>query len=222
MKSGFKLNIDFQELKELDPKEVWTWPFIPRMLIVCCFTILVVLAGYFTLISEQYSKLSSAEATMLKLKTDYMEKTEQALNIEAYKVQRDSMVTLFSELLKQLPNKAEIDGLLNDINQAGVGRGLTFDLFKPADKETLYEFYAELPISIRLSGKYHDFGDFSSAVANLTRIVTINDLNIKSDTKNGLVLDATAKTFRYLDEKEVQEQKKIAAAEKAKNKKGAK
>ncbi len=220
-----KTNLNLQDFKDLDPKEIWTWPLIPRMLILFIIVVGFVTVGYFAVISSQYVKLSGAEANMIKLKKDYSEKTEQALNLEAYKKQRDNMEKVFGELLKQLPNKAEIDGLLNDVNQAGVGRGMVFELFKPAEKETLYEFYAELPINIKLSGSYHDFGEFSSAVANLDRIVTINDINLKLDPKTGLSMEAMANTFRYLDDKEVQEQKKLAAAEKAKKsktKKGAK
>lgn len=216
-----KLNINLQELKELDPKEVWMWPVIPKSLAIVSIAVGLITGGYFGLISGKYTELDSSRAKMETLKTTYKTKTEQALNLDAYKAQRDSMEKVFGELLKQLPNKSEMDGLLNDVNQAGVGRGMVFELFKPAEKEKLFEFYAELPISIKMSGTYHDFGEFSSAVSNLARIVTINDINVKSD-KNALLLEATAKTFRYLDDKEVAEQKKLAAAAKAKQKKGAK
>lgn len=215
--NGLDFKSIVQEWKELDPKEIWTWPTIPRMSVVVAITLGIITAGYFGVVSSKYDELDASVAKMETLKTTYKSKTEQALNLDAYKAQRDNMEKMFGELLKQLPNKSEMDGLLNDVNQAGVGRGMVFELFKPAEKETMHEFYAELPISIKMSGTYHDFGEFSSAVANLARIVTINDVNLKND-KNNLVMEATAKTFRYLDDKEVQEQKRLAAAAKAKTK----
>ena len=217
------IKLDIQEWKTLDPKEVWTWPLIPKLGILVGLVAAIIAGGYFGLVSGKYSELSGSISKMESLKKTYKEKTEMALNLDVYKAQRDNMEKVFGELLKQLPNKAEMDGLLNDVNQAGIGRGMVFELFKPADKEKMFGFYAELPIAIKMSGTYHDFGEFSVAVANLARIVTINDMSLKIAKDTTLTMEATAKTFRYLDEKEVQEQKRKDAEAKSKSKaKGAK
>jgi len=143
------------------------------------------------------------------LRTAFLDKKKQAVNLEAYRKQLAEIEESFGEMLKQLPNKSEMEALLTDINQAGLGRGLLFELFRPAPAETRSEFYAELPITIKLAGNYHDIGAFASDISQLSRIVTLNDIGLTT-SKSGLVLDATAKTFRYLDDSEVAAQRKAA------------
>jgi type IV pilus assembly protein PilO len=151
-----------------------------------------------------------------KLRESYASKKAKAVNLELYVQQLREIEQSFGALLKQLPNKSEMDALLTDINQAGLGRGLQFELFKPATQERLADFYAELPISVKVTGTYHDMGAFASDVAQLPRIVTLNDVVISND-KGTLVMDAVAKTFRYLDEDEVARQRRSAQdAKKAK------
>ena len=144
------------------------------------------------------------------LRTAFLDKKKQAVNLEAYRKQLADIEKSFGEMLKQLPNKSEMEALLTDINQAGLGRGLQFELFRPAPAETTSEFYAELPITIKLTGNYHDIGAFASDVSQLSRIVTLNDIALQHEQGGGLILDATAKTFRYLDESEVAAQRKAA------------
>jgi type IV pilus assembly protein PilO len=141
------------------------------------------------------------------LKDQYTEKRKLADNLDTYLLQREEIKRVFGALLKQLPDKSEMDALLRDVNQAGLGRGLQFDLFKPAAQENMKEFYSERPVSIKVSGSFHDFGAFASDVAQLPRVVTLNDLVITTN-KDILVLEATAKTFRYLDEAELEAQRK--------------
>ncbi len=150
-----------------------------------------------------------------KLRVSYSEKKAKAVNLELYVQQLKEIEQAFGALLKQLPNKSEMDALLTDINQAGLGRGLQFELFRPATRERIAEFYAELPITVKVTGTYHDMGAFASDVAQLPRIVTLNDIGIVND-KGTLVMDATAKTFRYLDEDEIAKQRKSAKDAKAK------
>ena len=154
----------------------------------------------------------------VKLKQSYAEKKAKAVNLELYVQQLREIEQSFGALLKQLPNKSEMDALLTDINQAGLGRGLQFELFRPASQERIADFYAELPISIRVTGTYHDMGAFASDVAQLPRIVTLNDIGIVND-KGTLTMETTAKTFRYLDEEEVAKQRKAAKDAKDKAKK---
>lgn len=188
--------------------------------------VLVLVAGYFFDVSDQMTALSDAEAKETTLRQDFLDKKRLAVNLPLYKQQLHDIEVAFADLLRQLPNKSEMSALLNDINQAGIGRGLEFELFKPAPKETMNEFYAELPVTIRLDGNYHDFGMFLDDVSRLSRIVNVQDLqitvqtgNVPTNTKGGksplrLVLDATAKTYRYLDPDEVAEQRKLARGKK--------
>jgi type IV pilus assembly protein PilO len=145
----------------------------------------------------------------------FLEKKKLAVNLEAYKQQRAEIEQSFGALLKQLPNKSEMDALLIDINQAGLGRGLAFELFKPAERENLTEFYAELPVNIKVTGNYHDLGAFASDVAKMPRIVLLTDLKLDPPTGNVLSMEAVAKTYRYLDEEEVSKQRKAAKDKKA-------
>ena len=145
------------------------------------------------------------------LRKTFLTKKSEAINLPAYQKQLEDIEKQFGALLKQLPGKSEMDALLTDINQAGLGRGLQFELFKPAGSETRRDFYAELPITIRVTGNYHDIGAFASDISKLSRIVTLNDIGLTTSAKGGLALDATAKTFRYLDEDEIAQQRKAAA-----------
>jgi type IV pilus assembly protein PilO len=148
-----------------------------------------------------------------QLRQTFLDKKKQAINLEAYRKQLDDIEKSFGALLKQLPSKSEMDALLTDINQAGLGRGLQFELFKPAAAETMSEFYAELPIQLRITGSYHDFGAFATDISRLSRIVTLNDIGLTSGKDGQIVMDAVAKTYRYLDDEEVARQRKAAKAQ---------
>src|SRR5882672_9984069 len=143
----------------------------------------------------------------VKLKDEYLKKKQQAVNLDLHRQQLREIDTQFGALLRQLPNRSQMDALLVDINQAGLGRGLQFELFRPATSETQREFYAELPITVKVTGSYHDMGAFASDVGQLSRIVTLNDVAIQSSPGGSLTMDATARTFRYLDDTEVQAQR---------------
>jgi type IV pilus assembly protein PilO len=164
---------------------------------------------------QQLKEIEQSFGALLK---EYATKKAKAINYDIYVQQLKEIEQSFGALLKQLPNKAEMDALLTDINQAGLGRGLEFELFKPAAQERLADFYAELPITVKITGNYHDMGAFASDVAQLPRIVTLNDLVIAND-KGVLTMDAVAKTFRYLDEEELAKQRKAAKDAKDKAKK---
>jgi type IV pilus assembly protein PilO len=207
----------FDELRRLDPKKVGTWPAVPKIGVLLLALLLIIAAGYLFDGSEQLERIDAEARNEQQLKKTFVEKKTQALDLPAYRKQLEDIEKQFGALLKQLPGKSEIDALLTDINQAGLGRGLQFDLFKPAAEETARDFYAELPISIRITGNYHDMGAFASDVGKLSRIVTLNDIALSAGKDNVLVMDATAKTFRYLDEDEVAARRKAAM----KDKKGA-
>jgi type IV pilus assembly protein PilO len=209
------------ELRNLDPKEIGNWPGPAKLGAVALLVSLIVFFGYWFDWKTELETLDSTQQKEANLRTTFLDKKKQAVNLETYSKQLASIEQSFGALLKQLPNKSEMDALLTDINQAGLGRGLQFDLFKPAPQEALSEFYAELPINIKVSGSYHDLGAFASDVSQLPRIVTLNDLNIAAGKDGGLFLDAVAKTFRYLDDEEIAQQRKAAKekAEKAKGKK---
>ena len=207
------MNLD--ELRNLNLRNVGNWPMLPKVLMLLGIVAVIVALGYFLDWKEQWETLEVAQAEEGKLKTQYAEKKAKAINFELYVQQLNEVEQSFGALVKQLPNRSEIDALLTDINQAGLGRGLQFELFRPAAQEKMAEFYAELPIRLRITGTYHDMGAFASDIAQLPRIVTLTDLAI-SNEKGNLVLDADAKTFRYLDEEEIAKQR---AATKAKGKK---
>ena len=172
----------------------------------------LVAVGYVADWQGQMDELVAGAEQEAKLKSEYKDKKQLAVNLDLYRQQLREIDTSFGALLKQLPNKSQMDALLVDINQAGLGRGLQFELFKPAPQETMKDFYAELPIAVRVTGSYHDMGQFASDIAQLSRIVTLNDLSIQPAGKDSsvLVMDTSAKTFRYLDEEEVAKQRKSA------------
>ncbi len=206
------MNLD--DFKKLNPKDIGNWPIIPKVLALCGLFILILFAGYWFDWQNQLADLDTAKGKESQLRETFIDKKKQAVNLDTYRRQLKDLEQAFGALIKQLPNKAEMDALLTDINQAGLGRGLEFDLFRPADNETLTEFYAERPISIRVTGSYHDLGAFASDVSRLPRIVTLNDINITPSGQT-LTMSAVAKTYRYLDENEL-------AAQKAAQKKAAK
>lgn len=206
----------FDDFKRLNPKEIGSWPIAPKLGALLVLLLLIVLAGYWFDWQNQLAELETAQQKELALRETFKGKKKLAVNLEAYRRQLAEIEQSFGALLKQLPSKSEMDALLTDINQAGLGRGLQFELFRPAASENVSEFYAELPISIRVTGTYHDIGAFASDIAQLSRIVTLNDMNISSGKDGVLAMDAVAKTFRYLDDEEVAKQKKAAKDKAAK------
>lgn len=211
------MNLD--DLRRLNIREVGSWPTLPKVgLLAILFLVIVALGAFFDW-KEQYESLQTAEAQEARLKEEYGSKKAKAVNYDLYVAQLKEVEQSFGALVKQLPNRSEIDALLTDINQAGLGRGLVFELFRPAAQEKMAEFYAELPIRVRITGNYHDMGAFASDVAQLPRIVTLNDVSIVNE-KGALALEGVAKTFRYLDEEEIARQRAAARAkEKDKGKK---
>ena len=206
------------DFRRLNFKGVGKWPWAPKIVVLALIVLFIVGLGAFFDWKDQWEALQAAEKEELRLKEQYTQKKAKAINYDLYVQQLAEVEQSFGALVKQLPNRSEIDALLTDINQAGLGRGLQFDLFRPAPQERMADFYAELPIAIKITGNYHDIGAFASDVAALPRIVTLNDVAISND-KGTLSMDAVAKTFRYLDEEEVQKQRALAKAAKDKAKK---
>jgi type IV pilus assembly protein PilO len=212
---GDSITAQFRGLNGRHPGQ---WPLIPRLMCGLGTLIAVVVVGWFLYLSGQQDELDQGEQAEVKLKDEYKTKMMQAINLPALRKQKEQVGEYVSTLEKQLPSKAEMDALLSDINQAGLGRGLQFELFKPG-QVVVKDYYAELPIDIKVTGNYHDVGSFTSDIANLPRIVTLNNMSLGTGKDGVLTLEAVAKTFRYLDKDEVEAQRK-AAADKAK--KGAK
>jgi type IV pilus assembly protein PilO len=202
------------DLRSLDPSNIGNWPFAPKFGMLLIGLIAIVFAGYWFDWQGQLEELDRSQKKEEQLRQVFLEKKKQAVNVDVYRKQLDEIVQSFGTLLKQLPNKSEMDALLTDINQAGLGRGLQFELFRPAAHETMSEFYAELPINIRITGNYHELGAFASDIAKLPRIVTLNDININPTKDSTLAMDAVVKTYRYLDEEEIAKQKQAAKAKK--------
>ena len=210
------LNKFAEDFKYLDPKDPGTWPAIPKLAALIGILAGILVGAYFFAWSGQIEELENGKKEETKLKDDYLNKKKQSINLDLHKQQLREIDQSFGALLKQLPNRAQMDALLVDINQAGLGRGLQFELFKPATSETTREFYAELPIQVRVVGNYHDMGAFASDLGQLSRIVTLNDVSITAGKDGGqLQMDATARTFRYLDDEEVAAQRQSAKAAKA-------
>ena len=215
--------IDFPALQEnlanqfrnLDPKDPSIWPAVPRYGLLLLTTVLVVTGLWFAWLTNSEKELEDEQAKEVNLRADYVVKLGKAVNLDALKKQREQVQQYVTQLEKQLPSKAEMDALLSDINQAGLGRSLQFDLFRPG-QVAVKDYYAELPIAIKVTGRYHDIGSFASDIANLSRIVTLNNLTVVPGRDNSLSMEATAKTFRYLDKDEVAAQIKAAAPKGAK------
>src|SRR5437660_11471156 len=204
--------------RRLNFREAGSWPLAAKIVILSILAVFILAAGAFFDWKDQFETLDAAKGEETRLREQYAQKKVKAINFELYVQQLKEVEQSFGALVKQLPNRAEIDALLTDINQAGLGRGLQFELFRPATQERMADFYAELPISVRITGNYHDMGAFASDVAQLPRIVTLNDVGIVND-KGTLIMQATAKTFRYPDEEEVVTQRKSAKDAKDKGKK---
>jgi type IV pilus assembly protein PilO len=186
------------------------WPLIPRALCGIGALAVAIGLGWYLYWSTQLEELDKGAQEEVKLKEDFKAKIQQAINLDSLRKQKEQVGEYVATLEKQLPSKAEMDALLSDINQAGLGRGLQFELFKPG-QVVVKDYYAELPIDIRITGNYHDVGAFTSDIANLPRIVTLNNLTLVAGKDGALSLDAVAKTFRYLDKDEVSAQRKAAA-----------
>ena len=198
-----------KQFRGLDPKDPASWPSLPRYLLCLGVTLLVLGALWFVWLQDFDIQLEAERTKEVQLREDFKKKLARAVNLDALKKQREQVLQYVTQLEKQLPSKAEMDALLSDINQAGLGRSLQFDLFRPG-QISVKEYYAELPIALRVTGRYHDIGAFTSDVANLSRIVTLNNLSILPGKDGVLSMDATAKTFRYLDPEEVAAQRKTA------------
>jgi len=207
---GESISAQFRDLNGLHPGQ---WPIVPRMLCGVGVLLAVLAVGWYAYWSTQLEELERTAAEELTLKDAYKIKVQQAINLDGLRKQKIQVNEYVSTLEKQLPSKAEMDALLSDINQAGLGRGLQFELFKPG-QVVVKDYYAELPIDIKVTGRYHDVASFASDIANLPRIVTLNQMNLTVAKDNSLTLDAVAKTFRYLDDGEVAAQRAAAAAKK--------
>lgn len=205
------------QFRSLNPNEPGQWPMLPKVVTWVFVAVIMVALGWFLLLSGAHDELDAERAKEPTLKADYRNKLGQAVNLAELRKQKLQVEEYVTQLEKQLPGKAEMDALLSDINQAGLGRGLQFELFKPG-QVVVKDYYAELPISIKVSGRYHDMGAFAGDISNLSRIVTLHNLNITSapkDSSGALAMEATARTYRYLDPNEVEEIKKAAAKAKA-------
>ena len=213
-----KFNVDFSALQsglkaqfaDLNPNDPPSWPALPRYLLCAAVTVAVVAALWFAWLSSSEDELAAEIATEVKLREDFSKKVLLAASLEPLKKQREQVLQYVTQLEKQLPSKAEMDALLSDINQAGVGRSLQFELFRPG-QVVVKEYYAELPIAVRVTGRYHDMGAFAADIANLSRIVTLNNFTLTPTKEGVLTMDTTAKTFRYLDNEEVALQRKTVA-----------
>jgi type IV pilus assembly protein PilO len=209
---GESLSAQFRGLNGLHPGQ---WPVVPRALCGVGTLLGVVALAWFAYLSGQQEVLDQGVQQEVKLREEYKTKVQQAVNLDALRKQKEQVGEYVATLEKQLPSKAEMDALLSDINQAGLGRGLQFELFKPG-QVVVKDYYAELPINIKVTGNYHDVGAFTSDIANLPRIVTLNNLSLVAAKDGVLTLDTIAKTFRYLDKDEVAAQRKAVAPKGAK------
>ena len=217
------LDIDFAALQDrvqrqfrnLDPNDPSVWPALPKALLYVAVAVAVAALLWFVILKDYEAELDAERATEVTLREDYSRKMIKAVSLEGLKKQREQVQQYVTQLEKQLPSKAEMAALLSDINQAGLGRSLQFEVFRPGAMVTK-EYYAELPITLKVTGRYHDIGAFASDIAFLSRIVTLNNLSITPGGKDADVLsmDATARTFRYLDADEVKAQRDAAKGKK--------
>jgi type IV pilus assembly protein PilO len=201
----------WDEFRRLNPREIGTWPWSAKLFVLTLGFIFEMVMAALLDWRDQWDQLEAGQKEEETLRQSWLSKKQQAVNLDAYRQQLKDIEQQFGALLKQLPNKSEVDALLTDINQAGLGRGLEFELFRPGPQRVA-DFYAELPIQIKVTGSYHDMGAFASDVAQLSRIVTLNNIAIQGE-KSGLSMEAVAKTFRYLDDDELAAQRKAAAAQ---------
>jgi type IV pilus assembly protein PilO len=203
------------QFRGLNPNDPGSWPALPRAALCLFLMAAIVVVLWFVWLTGSAEELEAEQKREATLRQDYTKKLAQAVNLDALRKQREQVQQYVTQLEKQLPSKAEMDALLSDINQAGLGRSLNFELFRPG-QVSVKEYYAELPIALRVTGRFHDVGSFTSDVANLSRIVTLNNLALTPGKDGTLTMDATAKTFRYLDAEEVNAQRKTAAPGKKK------
>lgn len=204
--------------KKLSLKDIYKWPLLSQLIVGGMLTIVLIFLGVFLVISEQYSDLQQAHQKEEKLKADFSSKIKQAVNLELYRQQLIEITNASDELLRQLPTKTEVEKLLVDINQAGVSRGLKFELFKP-NKENMTQYYAELPIDIQVTGTYESLGQFASDLSQLSRVVILKDIQIQPISVGNLRMSAKAQTFRYLDPTELAQMQMMAATKENKDKK---
>lgn len=202
------------QFRNLHPSDPSQWPGLPRALLLAFLAIGVVALLWFTYLSGLEEELAAEQAKETELRQAYETRLVKAVNLEALKKQREQIQQYVTQLERQLPSKAEMAALLSDVNQAGLGRSLQFDLFRPG-QVVVRPYYAELPIALRVTGRFHDMGAFAADVANLSRIVTLNNISIVPGRDGALTMDATARTFRYLDSEEISAQQ--AAAKKGGN-----
>jgi type IV pilus assembly protein PilO len=207
---ALNFNSIVEEFKRTNWKDAGSWGAAPKVVVLLAVLVGVPVAGFFAVNQGQIEELEAGQQKEVKLKEEYVNKKRQAVNLDLHRQQLRDIDAQFGALLKQLPNKSQMDALLVDINQAGLGRGLQFELFKPAAAEMRREFYAELPIDVKVTGTYHDMGAFASDVGQLSRIVTLKDVSIAAGKDGNLTMDAIARTFRYLDDDEIAEQRKSA------------
>ena len=200
------------QFRNLNPNEPGQWPLLPKLAAWSLLAVAVIAVGYTLVLLDAHDALDAERTREPVLKQDYRRKLAQAVNLGELRAQKLRVQEYVTQLERQLPGKAEMDALLSDINQAGLGRGLQFELFRPG-QVVVKDYYAELPIAIRVGGRYHDIGAFASDIAHLSRIVTLNNLQINA-AGSGLVMDTTAKTFRYLDTDEVAAQRKATGGKK--------
>ncbi|BCO28663.1 hypothetical protein MIZ03_3573 [Rhodoferax lithotrophicus] len=197
------------QFRNLDPKDPSNWPALPRYVVFLAVAVFCLVVLWFLWLSDNQTILTTEQEKELTLRDEYRLKLGKAINLDTLKKQREQVQQFVTQLEKQLPSKAEMDALLSDVNQAGLGRSLQFDLFRPG-QVVVKDYYAELSIALRVNGRYHDMGNFAADVANLSRIVTLNNMSIVPLKDGTLVMDATAKTFRYLDLEEISAQRKAA------------
>jgi type IV pilus assembly protein PilO len=197
------------DLRNLDPKDIDNWPALPKLGVLLLALLALIAASYFLDWQSQLESISEAKKKEIMLRETFLDKKKQAINLEAYRQQLADIEKSFGVLLKQLPGKSEMEALLTDINQAGLGRGMQFELFKPAASENVSEFYAELPINVRVTGSYHDMGAFATAISKLSRIVLLTDVSLTQVKEGALAMDAIARTYRYLDEEEIAKRRKV-------------
>lgn len=195
------------QFRGLNPNDPASWPLIPKLALCVAVIVAIVVALWFAWLTNSADELEAEQRKELALREDYKKKLTQAVNLDALRKQREQVQQYVTQLEKQLPSKAEMDALLSDINQAGLGRSLAFDHFKPG-QVSVKEYYAELPISVKVTGRYHDIGSFASDIAHLSRIVTLNNLEMLQGRDGAMTMEATAKTFRYLDQEEVAAQRR--------------
>ncbi len=218
MRKGIDFNRLAQDFKGLDPNDPGLWPAAPRVAVFVGLLTLTIAGFWWFDWQDQVATLQQRQSEEVQLRESWVAKKRQAVNLEEHRRQLEEIDRQFGALLKQLPNRAEMDSLLSDINQAGLGRGLQFELFKPG-ADVVKEFYAEMPIDVRLTGVYHDLGEFVADVARMPRIVTLNDVAIQAEKDGRLKLETKATTYRYLDEEELAQQRAAAQAAKQGNKK---